>query len=155
MEISPLHDKAAARLPSGQCYAGELTSKEAWQFLESDEKSVLVDVRCDAEWAFVGLPDISSLGKTVIRVSWQLFPKMNIDSSFLEQISASGCHSSYITMFICRSGARSREAANASAISGFSHAYNVFDGFEGPHDELGHRGQESGWKAAGLPWVQS
>ncbi len=28
------------------------------------------------------------------------------------------------------------------------------DGFEGGHDENRHRGQNKGWKAGGLPWVQ-
>jgi len=29
----------------------------------------------------------------------------------------------------------------------------VVEGFEGPHDEQRHR-SVSGWKVAGLPWVQ-
>jgi hypothetical protein len=31
----------------------------------------------------------------------------------------------------------------------------VAQGFEGDKDASGHRAQTNGWKAAGLPWVQS
>ncbi|MGE0096622.1 MAG: rhodanese-like domain-containing protein, partial [Alphaproteobacteria bacterium] len=33
--------------------------------LARDPNSVLVDVRSQAEWSFVGVPDLSSLGKKV------------------------------------------------------------------------------------------
>ncbi len=56
--------------------------------------------------------------------------------------------------FICRSGVRSLAAAEAARDAGFPHVYNVADGFEGPIDANGHRGQAAGWKADGLPWIQ-
>ena len=58
-------------------------------------------------------------------------------------------------MFICRSGVRSNQAAIAASESGYSNCYNVLEGFEGDKDSDGHRGIQGGWKAAGLPWVQS
>ena len=57
--------------------------------------------------------------------------------------------------FICRSGARSASAAAAMTAAGYSNCFNVAGGFEGQRDEGGHRGTVDGWKAAGLPWVQS
>jgi len=54
---------------SGQ-YAGDVTSREAWEVLERDPKAVLLDVRTDAEWSYVGLPDLSVLEKPTLRVSW-------------------------------------------------------------------------------------
>ena len=39
--------------------------------------------------------------------------------------------------------------------AGYARCYNVAGGFEGPRDAEGHRGTVEGWKAAGLPWVQS
>ena len=56
--------------------------------------------------------------------------------------------------FICRSGVRSRMAAEAMANAGYGRCRNVADGFEGPLDANRHRGQVAGWKSAGLPWVQ-
>jgi rhodanese-related sulfurtransferase len=57
-------------------------------------------------------------------------------------------------VFLCRSGQRSISAARAATAAGFGPAFNVLEGFEGPLDAEGHRGS-SGWRALGLPWVQS
>jgi rhodanese-related sulfurtransferase len=56
--------------------------------------------------------------------------------------------------FICRSGGRSKMAAQALSALGFTRCRNVKDGFEGPLDPDRHRGGLGGWKAAGLPWSQ-
>ena len=55
--------------------------------------------------------------------------------------------------FLCRSGVRSRAAAAAATSAGLGPAHNVLDGFEGGHDDDGHR-SVSGWKNVGLPWRQ-
>jgi len=56
-------------------------------------------------------------------------------------------------LFICRSGARSHNAAMLANQAGYE-AYNVLEGFEGDRDPQGHRNTVGGWRAAGLPWVQ-
>ena len=58
-------------------------------------------------------------------------------------------------LFICRSGARSAAAASAMTQAGYTSCWNVAQGFEGDRDAVGHRASVGGWKAAGLPWVQS
>ena len=60
-----------------------------------------------------------------------------------------------LLMFICRSGARSHNAAVAATQAGYPDCYNVLEGFEGDKDEDKHRNTTSGWRAAGLPWEQS
>ena len=50
-------------------------------------------------------------------------------------------------------GVRSVAAARAATAAGLGPAYNIVHGFEGPHDELGHR-SVAGWKNEGLPWRQ-
>ena len=57
-------------------------------------------------------------------------------------------------LLLCRSGVRSQAAARYLTQHGFTAAYNVSSGFEGPHDAVKHRGTVAGWKATGLPWVQ-
>ena len=42
--------------------------EEAWARLSKDESAVLIDVRTRAEWTFVGLPDLSGIGKRVLTV---------------------------------------------------------------------------------------
>jgi len=49
---------------------------------------------------------------------------------------------------------RSVAAAEEATAHGLGPAYNVLDGFEGGHDEQGHRAV-AGWKVAGLPWKQA
>ena len=44
------------------------TPQEAWDHLASDPEAILVDVRTRAEWTFVGLPDLTSLGKRVVPI---------------------------------------------------------------------------------------
>ena len=135
-------------------YAGDVSPKEAWDILSKEPDAVLVDCRTDAEWNFVGLPDLSNLGKQVVLVPWQVFPAMNPNPRFVDQVSAEGAKPDAPVLFLCRSGARSRSAAIAATAAGFRKAYNVSDGFEGPHDGDKHRGQVAGWKATGLPWRQ-
>lgn len=142
------HDDLAA-------YAGDVTSREAWELLHEDARAILVDVRTEPEWQFVGLPDVSGLSRPLIRVSWQVYPAMNVNSAFVDAVRAEGVDDDAPVFLICRSGQRSRHAAIALTAAGFSRCYNVADGFEGPLDGLGHRGGAAGWKAAGLPWRQS
>ena len=46
-------------------YAGDINPKEAWDLLKQEEDCYLVDCRTSAEWNFVGVPDLSPLGKKV------------------------------------------------------------------------------------------
>jgi len=131
-----------------------LTPQQAYQTLLEDPSARLIDVRTDAEWAFVGLPDLSDAGKQVVLIPWQLFPSMKLNEQFVEQLEAEGVSREDKLFFICRSGARSAHAALAVEAAGFTSADNVADGFEGPVDREGHRGRLAGWKADGLPWRQ-
>lgn len=138
----------------GVGYAGDVTSKEAWGMLEQDPQAVLVDVRTDAEWAYVGVPDLSGLEKCLFLVSWQVYPHLQRNPRFEQEIVAKGIDPEQTLLLICRSGQRSRHAAMALNAAGFGRCYNVSDGFEGPHDAQRRRGTVGGWKAAGLPWMQ-
>jgi len=137
-------------------YAGDLSAEEAWALLQSDPKARLVDVRTQAEWNFVGLPDLGSLGRDVALVEWQMFPTMQVNPDFVAATeAAAGADKAAPVLFLCRSGARSRSAAIALTRAGYAKAYNIAGGFEGDLDGERHRGQRNGWKAAGLPWKQT
>ena len=138
----------------GDGYAGDITPEQAWKILEEAPDAVLVDVRTQPEWAFVGVPDLSGLGRKVVLVPWQVFPTMQVNPEFAKQVKASGAAETAPVLFLCRSGARSRSAAQAMTAQGFTRAMNVAGGFEGAHDDKRHRGAREGWKVAGLPWVQ-
>ncbi len=129
-------------------YEGALLPAEALTFLQEYPGAKLVDVRSKAEWSWVGrIPG-------AIEIEWQSYPSMQANPDFLEHLSRQVTKESPV-MFICRSGVRSNQAAEAASESGYLNCFNILEGFEGDKDSNGHRGVEGGWKAAGLPWVQS
>lgn len=136
-------------------FAGDISVQEAWSILRDEPDATLIDVRTDAEWSFVGVPDLSELGKQPLLLSWQQFPDMSPNTNFVESLRSAGIVDDAANLFICRSGARSSSAALAMAADGFTRCYNVAEGFEGDKDLQQHRGFTGGWKAARLPWVQS
>src|SRR5580658_4217063 len=52
-------------------YAGDLLATDAYGLLASDAASALIDVRTQAEWAYVGAPDLQALGKMPLFLEWQ------------------------------------------------------------------------------------
>ena len=132
----------------------EVSPSEAYAALRDDPDAVLVDVRTDAEWNFVGLPDLGAVGKQPVLIPWQLYPSMQVNDHFAEHLHRAGVTAQSKVFYLCRSGARSLAAGQAMQLAGFPHAFNVSDGFEGPMDSEGHRGTVSGWKAENLPWRQ-
>ena len=139
---------------SNDGYAGDVSPQQAYALLQTDAEAVLVDVRTLPEWQYVGLPDLSALDKRPVLLSWQDYPTMAVRSDFPEALAAAGVPKQAPVLLICRSGIRSQAAAQALTAAGYTKAFNVSEGFEGPLDGAQHRGQAGGWKAAGLPWLQ-
>jgi rhodanese-related sulfurtransferase len=91
----------------------------------------------------------------LVRLAWQVFPAMQVNAKFVDEIEQMGLPKDAEILCICRSGARSASAASALTEAGYTNCWNVAQGFEGVKDANGHRGTTNGWKVAGLPWVQS
>lgn len=133
---------------------------DVWAQLNSDPDTALVDVRSHAEWTFVGLPDTTSVGRKTYPIEWRAFPGMALNSAFVDQLTSQLGETVPKTLFfICRSGARSMEAAMTTAAALADQGQevtciNVAEGFEGDLDAAGHRGSVNGWKVHGLPWRQ-
>jgi rhodanese-related sulfurtransferase len=144
--------------PTPSSGVAEVSSEEAWARLQQNPSAVLIDVRTQAEWNFVGVPDLSSLSREPVFIEWQSFPTGTMNSAFVETLSErleqAGVDPSQDLYFLCRSGSRSRSAAMAMMGKGYQTCINISDGFEGPHDANRHRGNVSGWKKSGLPWIQ-
>ena len=132
-------------------YKGDISPSEAHQRLKSNPAAVLVDVRTQPEWTFVGVPQVDRL----VRLSWQVYPTMDVNARFVEEVKAMGLANDAEIICLCRSGARSASAATALSRAGFNNCWNVASGFEGDKDASGHRALVNGWKASGLPWAQS
>ncbi|UGT40815.1 rhodanese-like domain-containing protein [Nocardia yamanashiensis] len=138
-------------------YAGDITPKQAWELLRDNPDAVLVDVRTEAEWRFVGVPDTSGIGRPTALIEW-VDVTGTPNPRFVDQLKGvlaeRGADSDAPVIFICRSGQRSIGAATAATAVGFEPSFNVIEGFEGALDAQGHRGVV-GWRADGLPWRQS
>ena len=143
-EVSPASD-----------YAGDVAPQTAFKILSENKGAVLVDVRTRPEWNYVGLPELSSIGKKPALLEWQVFPSMQPNPDFVTALSGAVADKAAPLLFLCRSGARSAAAAKAMTVAGYSTCLNISDGFEGPLDAQAKRGSAGGWKAAGLPWRQS
>lgn len=129
-------------------YAGDVTANDAWEALKKNPEATLVDVRTQMEWDEVGEPDLSTLGRPVIKCSWRIQPGMAPNPEFPAELSEKLASRTQPVYFICKGGGRSREAAITMTSLGFVECYNVLGGFEGKAD----RPELNGWKAANLPW---
>lgn len=142
-----------AAYPLGMSCAGDVTPQDAYAAVTGPERGVLVDVRTSAEWTYVGLPLVPDGAEPVRLVEWHRFPDGTVNEAFVEELRAAGLDEGQPIYFLCRTGARSQAAAAAATAAGLGPAHNVLGGFEGPHDDDGHR-TVAGWKVAGLPWRQ-
>lgn len=134
-------------------YAGDITPLESWKILGENPEAVLVDVRTAAEWNWVGVPDLTGLGREVVFVEWNTASGRN--EHFVEDLIKAGVTpGERPVIFLCRSGNRSIPAAQSATAAGIAPSYNMLDGFEGQLDAGGHRGV-TGWRADGLPWKQT
>ena len=145
-KLTDLLNLAQARTRGlGLPYAGSLTPKEAYEVWQLAPGSKLVDVRTRAEWDWVGrIPGAEE-------IEWMSDPENQPTSFFLAQLKQQVDREALV-MFICRSGARSNNAAALASHSGYTECYNVLEGFEGDKDANGQRGNIGGWRKAGLPW---
>lgn len=139
------HERAKAM---GLIYAGAVTPAEARVAMQLAPGAKLIDVRTRAELDWVGrVPD-------AIEIEWSHYPGMAKNENFLAQFKQQVDREALV-FFLCRSGARSDQAARLVAEAGFSGCYNILEGFEGDKDANGQRNKIGGWRQAGLPWVQS
>ena len=129
-------------------YEGALLPDEAYEIMQSAPKAKLVDVRTRAELDWVGrIPN-------AVEIEWATYPGMKPNPNFIAQLEQLVDKESLV-MFICRSGARSHNAAAAATQAGYADCYNVLEGFEGDKDADEHRNVLNGWRACELPWEQS
>lgn len=122
-------------------YAGDITAIEAWQLLQAHPQAVLVDVRTPQEWEQVGLPNLSSINKQPIKLTWKMLPNGQGAEQFAGDFAAFSIPTDSPVLLLCRGGARSQAAAIALTAKGHVCCLNIAGGFEG----------QNGWKAEQLP----
>lgn len=133
----------------------DVTPAEAWDRLQKQPQAVLLDVRSTLEYEYVGHP----VG--AVHVPWKEPPDWENDPQFVAKVKAAlaerveGEPEALPLMTLCRSGKRSRAAAEALMRQGFREVYNISEGFEGRLNEQGHRSSVNGWRFNKLPWEQA
>tara|TARA_B100001057_G_scaffold393131_1_gene401944 strand:- start:21 stop:389 length:369 start_codon:yes stop_codon:yes gene_type:complete len=115
-----------------------IKSSEIIKFIESNPKTVLLDVRTEDEWNTFGKPDTENLGIK------SYFITISQEPGFLESVKQNIDKKEQV-LVMCAAGGRSIIAANLLANEGYS-ALNVSDGFSG--NDL-----DPGWKNSGLPSI--
>ena len=142
-----IHTAARAQ---GLTYAGGVPPALAWQLVQAN-RALLVDVRSTEERKFVGHVPGS------LHVAWATGTSLVRNPRFVRELEAKLAKDGgkdAVVLLLCRSGKRSVLAAEAAAAAGFTHVFNVLEGFEGEIDAHLHRGGSDGWRFHGLPWVQ-
>ena len=146
-ELQAIHTAARAQ---GLTYAGGVPPALAWQLVQAN-RALLVDVRSTEERKFVGHVPGS------LHVAWATGTSLVRNPRFVRELEAKLAKDGgkdAVVLLLCRSGKRSVLAAEAAAAAGFTHVFNVLEGFEGEIDAHLHRGGSDGWRFHGLPWVQ-
>lgn len=131
-------------------YAGALSPQDAHAVLQANADVKLIDVRTQAERDWVGRVDISA--SQHLAIQWTLYPGGIANPNFLHDLQAQVPDKATPILFLCRSGVRSRHAATLATEHGYTHCYDILEGFEGDKDQQGHRKTTGGWCKAGLPW---
>jgi rhodanese-related sulfurtransferase len=139
----------------------------AWSLLRDFGRRVLfVDIRSRPEVLLAGQPQGIQAHVPFMQPdpNWEIDPhsgraRMAFDPAFLPRLdaklTAAGLRHGDPVMLICRSGERSRLAAELMREHGYLQVFVVRDGFEGRlvDDEAnGVPHREGGWRQAGLPW---
>ena len=132
----------------------EFSSLKCFEILSINPNSHLIDVRTEPEWNYVGIPDLSSIKKQALCISWKIYPEMSVNNNFEKQIIKFNIQKNNNLYFICRSGNRSYDAAKFLISKGFTNCFNVSDGFEGKLNQHNKRASIDGWKFHNLPWKQ-
>lgn len=131
----------------GLPYAGGVAPAVAWE-LFSRHGVQIVDVRSTEERHFVGhIPG-------TLHLPWATGTALTRNPRFVRELESKVGGKDAVILLLCRSGKRSALAAEAATKAGFSHVFNVLEGFEGEIDAQRQRGRDDGWRFRGLPWVQ-
>ena len=146
-ELQAIHTAARAQ---GLTYAGGVPPALAWQLVQAN-RALLVDVRSTEERKFVGHVPGS------LHVAWATGTSLVRNPRFVRELEAKLAKDGgkdAVVLLLCRSGKRSVLAAEAAAAAGFTHVFNVLEGFEGEIDAAQRRGGSDGWRFRQLPWIQ-
>ena len=133
-----------------------LSPTDAYEFLKTNNRAILVDIRSSMEFLFVGHP----VG--AVHIAWIDEPDWDVNPHFVTEVrklllGGAACEEDQAcapVILICRSGKRSHDAGITLLKAGLSDVFHVDEGFEGELNEHHQRSKVGGWRFHGLPWEQ-
>ena len=133
-----------------------LSPTDAFEFLQLNNRAILVDIRSSMEFLFVGHP----VG--AVHIPWIDEPDWDINPHFITEvrklllggIACDEDQSCAPIILICRSGKRSHDAGITLLKAGLTDVFHVDEGFEGELNEHHQRSTVGGWRFHKLPWEQ-
>ncbi len=140
----------------GSKIPASLSPKDAFEFLQVNNRAILVDIRSSMEYLFVG----HAVGS--VHIAWIDEPDWDINPNFVTEVrqlllGGTACEEDQPcapVILICRSGKRSHDAGIALLKAGLSDVFHIDEGFEGELDEHHQRSTVGGWRFHDLPWEQ-
>ena len=134
----------------------KLSCLAAFELLQKEPSTTLIDIRSTMEYLFVGHP----IG--AIHIPWIDEPDWSINHNFSSDIlelvkekkAKEEIQSNVPIILICRSGNRSHQAGLSLIANGLTNIYHIDEGFEGDRDANFHRSTIGGWRYHELPWEQ-
>ena len=108
----------------------QLMSEDIKNYLKSDSKKILLDVRTEDEWDSYGKPDGEKLGLKTIFLTIK-------DENFLKEFKDLLISKDYEVLTMCKVGQRSQFVAELLEKDNYL-CVNILDGFDG-------------WKSSDLP----
>ena len=119
----------------------QICCKEIKDYLKSNPKSVLLDVRTQEEWDNDGKPDGGKIGLR----TYFLEIRKSASFDFLQEFKNLNINRDKEILVICKSGERSQISAELLSRENYK-SLNVSDGFKGSQEG-------AGWKKSGLPYL--
>jgi len=119
-----------------------VTAQEAWELINTNPKSIIIDVRTPQEWKIIGTPKVPS---TQIKfISSHISPDMSANPHFADLLSRELTDKEAPLFFMCRTNGRSKIAVEVAKELGYKNCHLIIDGFEGT-------AQGKGWVGSNLP----
>ena len=120
----------------------QLISKDLKDYIKSNPKSVLLDVRTEEEWNSDGKPDGQKMGLKTHFISIQ-FADKSFNQNFIEDFKKLNIQKDDEILTMCMGGVRSQAAAELLTKENYK-CVNISDGFLGNPENVG-------WKNSDLP----
>ena len=120
----------------------QLPSEKIKEYVKSNPKCVLLDVRTEEEWNSDGKPDGEKVGLKTYFLSIQFIDK-NFNENFEDEFNKLNIDKEFEILTMCMGGVRSQAAAQIIEKKNYK-CSNISDGFLGNNENIG-------WKRNNLP----